>query len=436
MSVRGGSNSRGRGRSSPVSYASSVRGAIVPHPVNPVQAMDIVNRYQVLDQVPRPFNSVLASKPPAFDPFGPSNAASKISQKPIFSQNSSTSDYIVNFEVNLFFVEHFMEPKNNPVKLAAQFFPKGWHFIPFAPYKSLSYYKDILIQTDSIVIKPILDRKDDTKVLYHSLYIKQIISQTEFCDHPSDLHLVENNHFCYYDYIEAWSKVFLYQNQTFSHSWFIQFDHKFKSQIPLWFTLWWSRFGPSNAIIPDQLKAQVTHFSKQKVNPKSEGIPILLQFCSKYKIPWILKWQYNLKTPVQSTIVSTMQSEAIISQHSQISHVSRTFFIKWWDKFDVNRIVGQVQKEFPPIQISKAISKEKEHCSSPSGPSTSLDFDSVSKLSNDELKSLIQVINARVSNIEEDASDKEETGSSQNSINNNDPYNSQLFQDSQDPFAM
>ena len=162
----------------------------------------------------------------------------------------------------------------------------------------------------------------------------------------------------------------------------------------------------------------------------------MLQFCSKYKIPWILKWQYNLKTPVQSTIVSTMQSEAIISQHSQISHVSRTFFIKWWDKFDVNRIVGQVQKEFPPIQISKAISKEKEHCSSPSGPSTSLDFDSVSKLSNDELKSLIQVINARVSNIEEDASDKEETSSSQNSINNNDPYNSELFQDSQDPFAI
>ena len=140
-------------------------------------------------------------------------------------------------------------------------------FIPFAPYKSLSYYKDILIQTDFIVIKPILDRKDDTKVLYHSLYIKQIISQTEFCDHPSDLHLVENNHFCYYDYIEAWSKVFLYQNQTFSHSWFIQFDHKFKSQIPLWFTLWWSRFGPSNAIIPDQLKAQVTHFSKKKSKP-------------------------------------------------------------------------------------------------------------------------------------------------------------------------
>lgn len=45
MSVRGGSNSRGRGKSSPVSYASSIRGAIVPHPVNPVQAMDIVNGY-------------------------------------------------------------------------------------------------------------------------------------------------------------------------------------------------------------------------------------------------------------------------------------------------------------------------------------------------------------------------------------------------------
>ena len=74
-----------------------------------------------------------------------------------------------------------MNPKNDPVKLAAQSLPAGWHIIAFAPYKSLSYYKDILIQTDSIVIKPIFDRKDDTKVLYHSCYIKQIISQIEFC---------------------------------------------------------------------------------------------------------------------------------------------------------------------------------------------------------------------------------------------------------------
>lgn len=434
MSVRGSSSSRGRGGSRGGSSSVSnfnPRSAIIPHPVNPVSAVDVVSRFQVLGQIPRPFNTVLASNPPSFDPFRSSEVSKTVHKYPSFTQ--SNSDYIVNFEVNLFFVEAFMNPKKDPVKLASLFFPSGWHFIPFAPYKSLSFYKDILIQTDSIVIKPIYDRRDDTKVLYHSLYIKQLISQHEFSDHPSDLHPVNDNYFCYYDYIEAWNKIFLHQNLNFSHSWFIQFDHKFKSLIPLWFTIWWSRFGASFAIIPDQLKDQITHFSKQKFMPNSDGIPILLQFCSKYKIPWILKWQYNLRTPVQSTVVSTGSSEAVINQHSQASHVSRIFFIKWWDKFDVSRIVGQVQKEFPPIILSQVCSKEKEIKEGPS--SSSLSISSVNRLSTAELKSLMEAISSRVSDLEE-ASEKESNDSSQNSVANTDPYNSQQFQDAQDPFAL
>ena len=202
MSVRGGSSSRGRGSSSStLVHPSNLRGAIVPHPVSPVHPVDLVNRYQILGQIPRPFNRVLASKPPSFDPFGPLDN-SKFTQKfPSFSQSSS--EYTFNSEVNLVLVESFMNPKNDPVKLAAHYFPTWWHFIPFAPFKPLSYYKDILIQTDSVVIKPIHERRDDSKVLYHSLYSKQFISQTEFSDHPSDLHFVNNNQLCYYDYIEA-----------------------------------------------------------------------------------------------------------------------------------------------------------------------------------------------------------------------------------------
>lgn len=63
-SSRGGGSSRGRG-----SYDSKLKGAIVPHPITPIQPVNLVNRYQVLGQIPKPYNTVLASKPPVVDPF-------------------------------------------------------------------------------------------------------------------------------------------------------------------------------------------------------------------------------------------------------------------------------------------------------------------------------------------------------------------------------
>jgi hypothetical protein len=45
----------------------------------------------------------------------------------------------------------------------------------------------------------------------------------------------------------------------------------------------------------------------------------------KYKVPWILKWHYDLNNDL----------------------VSRHFSIKWWDKFKHDRIISQVNVEFP-----------------------------------------------------------------------------------------
>ena len=150
-SSRGGSTSQGRG-----SYESKLKGTIVPHPVILVQPVDQVNRYHTLGQVPKSYNTVLASKPPVIDPFA-TTSKPIVPFVPYDSYGKSTSEYTQSHEKNLFFIESFMKPNNNPVKLAAQFYPLRWHFTPSAPYKSLSYYKDILFQTDSVSIKPILD---------------------------------------------------------------------------------------------------------------------------------------------------------------------------------------------------------------------------------------------------------------------------------------
>lgn len=441
MSVRGNSDGRGgsssRGRAS---YDSKLKGIMVPHPVIPVQPIDVVNRYQVLGQIPKPYNTVLASKPPVIDPF--LNTNKQVINKPIIPFDicgKAVTEYVERNEFNLFFIEPFMKPSNNPIKLAAQYFPPGWHFAPLAPYKSLSYYKDILFQTDSVTIKPIMDRRDESKVLYHSIYIKQIISQDKWGNHPSDLQLLSTSNtptqFCYYDYVEAWDRVFLYQNQNFSHSWFIQFDHKFKSPIPLWFTDWWNTYGPLKAIIPEALLKQIEYFEKVRTNknPDYAGYEIL-HFFSKYKVPWISKWQFKIANPIQdtTTVHEVNNHRALVTQHDGYSCVARIHYVKWWDKFDINRIISQVQKEFPTVKPSSSIKEKKLS----EGSSSSLDISTINKLSASELTTLLKAIQERAGSLKEEASDDNTVASqssSQQSVTY--PYGSADLQDAQDPYA-
>ena len=106
---------------------SKFKGIIIPHPVTTVQPIDIVNRYQVLGQIPKPYNSVLASKPPVIYPFANTSKTLVTTNKPSipFDLFDKTSDYVQRFEYNLFYIESFMKPSNDPVKLAAQYFPSG-----------------------------------------------------------------------------------------------------------------------------------------------------------------------------------------------------------------------------------------------------------------------------------------------------------------------
>ena len=48
-------------------------------------------------------------------------------------------------------------------------------------------------------------------------------------------------------------------------------------------------------------------------------------FCAKYKIPWIVKWHYQIKDNV----------------------LIRSYVVKWFDKYDRDRIIGFVYDEFP-----------------------------------------------------------------------------------------
>jgi hypothetical protein len=121
----------------------------------------------------------------------------------------------------------------------------------------------------------------------------------------------------------------LYQNETHSHSWFINFDRNFGGTIPLWNYRWWQVHGPDNEIIPEEVQEAINYFSTiKKLTQQEAQLPITLHFFVNYKVSWIVKWQY------------------VLSQNCQ-NYIARQFYVKWWDKFDFSRIQSRLNAEFP-----------------------------------------------------------------------------------------
>ncbi|CAL8990427.1 unnamed protein product [Prunus brigantina] len=144
-----------------------------------------------------------------------------------------TSPYLPKSNFHLFVIEPVYDINSDPVAIAKHYFPPGFHYMPPSPYKSLKYYRDILLETQSVEIKPIKDRDHPEIILYHSLYIHRVMSQESFSSHPYELKTLQSKlQYNDSDYIEAWYSIFLHQSEDFSHSWFINFDNKFKTPFP------------------------------------------------------------------------------------------------------------------------------------------------------------------------------------------------------------
>jgi hypothetical protein len=285
----------------------------------------LVDHFTTLGTIPpRPsFHSALVNQ---YDPFAVSSQP-----KPPYNPKpyAKTSAYYAKSPVqNLFYVESDLSHLKIAEALAKAYYPSLWHFPAIHPHKSLKFYRDILFQTKLVQINPIMDNIDKTKIVYHSFYIMKILNQSKWGSHPHtcvklDGHSVE---YCYHDYIEAWSKIFLHQNETYSHSWFINFDKNFKGNFPLWFLCWWQVHGPINEIVPEQIQEVIRIFSSvHKLSQHEVQLPIMLHFFSRYKVPWILKWQYAVNS----------------------NCVSRQWHVKWWDKFKISQTIDRFNSEYP-----------------------------------------------------------------------------------------
>ena len=266
----------------------------------PASPIEIANCFTSLGTIPRPnYSTVLAS---SYDPY----AITPVNQpiRTAFPRNSNNPQYIKKqYFQNLFCIEPNRVTISDPLKLAKSYFPPRFQWIPKHREKNLQYYSNLLRHEKSIVINTISDKADSSKIIYHSVYLVNIIPEEKWGPSPNSTRTMPTSPipYSYHDYITAWSRFMLHQNEHMSHSWFVNFDKSFTSYLPLWFNRWWTQFGPINDIFPEPLLDTFECFKKfYKVDAHGTKLPALLHFVKCHKIPWILKWQYEKEGDVLS----------------------------------------------------------------------------------------------------------------------------------------
>ena len=194
----------------------------------------ITNCFTTLSTIPKPnYYTVLASP---FDPYAMVLANQPV--KATFSQNPNAFQYVKKqYFQNLFSIEPNRAMNKDPLKLATNYFPLNFHRIPEHNGKNLNYYSAILFNEKSVFIKSILDKIDKSKIIYHRVFILNIVTEEKWGLRPTSTRPLPGSAipYSYHDYFHAWFKFMLHQDATMTHSLFVKFDKDLNSQLPLWF---------------------------------------------------------------------------------------------------------------------------------------------------------------------------------------------------------
>ena len=225
----------------------------------------------------------------------------------------------------------------DPFRPATSYFPPKFHWIPERCYKDVQFYSDILRHENSIIITVVRDKANSAKIIYQSVFLNHIISEEMWGPNLASTRMMPTSlvPYSYHDYLIAQFRFMLHQNEYMFHSWFVNFDKDFNYDFPLQFICWWTQFGSIVEIFPKPLMNSFTYFkSVFKVDSYGAKFPPLLHFIEKYKVPQILKWQYDKEGDV----------------------LIRRWYVKWWDKFPhTQSIISNVTREFPTPSASPAL---------------------------------------------------------------------------------
>ncbi|KAL5130726.1 polyprotein [Glycine soja] len=178
---------------------------------------------------------------------------------------------------------------------------------------------------DMVSIKHFKDPKDQTLNTHSTIQILKVLQPRHF---GSDLNKGKRFSvpfdpvgYTYWDYVDAWTKVFWHQNTRFKHSWLIYFKTNTIYNFPNWFLQWWDFFGPIPEIFPETVQQGFSQFKKQ-YNSQESRIPADLKYFSSFALSWIFSWQYRYSKTEKTNQYPSLQRHA---------------FVKWWTQFDSSK---------------------------------------------------------------------------------------------------
>ena len=232
-----------------------------------VSPLEIVNHFTPIGTIPKPnYSSVLAS---SYDPYALTTVNQPV--KTVFPKTFYISQYVKkkkkkSFQ-NLFSIESNRASITDLFRLATIYFPPKFHWIPKHCEKNVQYCFDILHHEKSITIKAILDKNNTTKIIYHNVFLNNIIFEEMRGPNLASIRMLPTSlvSYSYHDYLTAWFRFMLHQNENMFHSWFVNFDKDFNSNLPLWFSRWWTQCGSIPEIFLEQLLGSFKHFSCSKL---------------------------------------------------------------------------------------------------------------------------------------------------------------------------
>ena len=243
----------------------------------------------------------------------------------------------------IFLLEDDLQWRNDPWYVASRYFGRNDNY-PALFMKTREYAKAILMDTGSIHIYPIDKHSGDKKV-----FISEIKLPIDYGFNPNEPRIVQGTRdmfYNYWDYVQAWKNVFLFQDEKNRHSWFMRFNPSFNlKRLPQWFPFWWLTHGLLEKGLPPELQERFLLFCKYLDNdyfaqkyvqplyekPHMQKQMYMLHFMVKYRLPWILAWRYEIQDcPIGAKLI-------------------RRYLSKWWTTFHLDDYIDSKGNLVPSI---------------------------------------------------------------------------------------
>ncbi|CAK8563260.1 unnamed protein product [Lathyrus sativus] len=162
-------------------------------------------------------------------------------------------------------------------------------------------------------------------------------------------------YFNYWDYVQAFTQAFYYQNPKNKHSFFSINEEMINKPIPNWFYEWWAKFGPSLEILPKEILNLYNPWCNNSpliVKILSDNLitgQCLLLFFIKFQIPWIWRWTITISR-----------------NKFNIPILETNFFYNWWNKMsseDVQNKIKLIEEAIPEDQNKKVKEQSSQQMS-------------------------------------------------------------------------